>query len=215
MEASTLRPDGTYQGASALIDGTMRRTKEAIMRPLILCCVLLSVLCAGCGSTRAGRETAVAVTTRAYQASNATVVSSARQAQRKAFLDDLDRAEQKWQSLGIRNYRLGVYKGNPFDGPRDITIVVTDNRVVTTPALCQAVHAPNCLFGHESVDEFTIPALFAKVRRDLQEPSRAIDWLTFDETYGYPKEFGSNADPSLKVSESRYLLKVYEFTVLP
>lgn len=94
------------------------------MRPLLLCCLLLTIVGAGCGSTRSGRETAVAVTVRAYETNHDSIRASAN----TSFLSQLDVAEQKWQCLGIANYRITVSKGNLYGGPQRNTITVTNGK---------------------------------------------------------------------------------------
>src|SRR5689334_3421568 len=109
------------------------------MRRFVFGFVLLAMLCAGCGSTRSGRETAVAVTVAAYgtKAVTATAYVFAAQATaRPILLKQLDDEEQKWNSLGIMNYRITVSKGNPFGGLQKNTITVMHGRVMTVLPTC-------------------------------------------------------------------------------
>src|SRR5436305_1820526 len=86
---------------------------EAAMRRVLLGCTLLAIFCAGCGSTRSSRETAIAVTRDGYSQqayiTTATARVPAKQtaiAQRAPFIRDLNEAEQRWQAAGVMNYRI-------------------------------------------------------------------------------------------------------------
>ncbi len=181
------------------------------MRPLMLCCVLLAVLCAGCGSTRAGRETAVAVTVRAYSTTSAATATATHATVQPALLNQLNNMKRKWQSSGITSYRIRVRQGNPFGHVADVTITVRSGLVVTYLPHCQSMNQPNCVYGEGSEEAYTVSRLFDAVQEKISDSQRLVDHLTFDPAYGLPMSFGSHTDQH---TDSFFTLEVEEFVVL-
>jgi hypothetical protein len=128
------------------------------------------------------------------------------------LLDQLDKAEQKWQRANVTNYRITVTRGSYFGGPEYNTITVIGERVVTQLPECHALHTPGCISSSESPDDYSVPGLFVTIRKDLHNSNRMISKMEFDPMYGFPSRYSSDSDKS---SDSGFVQDVTEFVVLP
>lgn len=194
---------------------------EAAMRHVLLSCIFLTMLCSGCGSTRAGRENVVAVTLAAYsqQAYSATATAgvpaaTARAAakqtvvvQRAPFIRDLNEAEQTWQAAGIAKYRLRSHYDAEVS--LDAMIEIEFDHAQTTRVNCStrgtALSACSCL----RTEDYTVAGLFQQIRQAISDPEWSVT-AKYDPTYGLPR--------SIDIVSLRYTggksIRIEEFTVL-
>lgn len=185
------------------------------MRCVLLGCVLFTMLCAGCGSTRSGRETAVVVTLAAYnqQASIATasVVASAKQTAtvvRAPEIDQLNEAERKWQAAGVTRYRIRTHFEAEIYLDGTVEMQVENGQQTSVNCTSQPGYISGCSFL--LTENYSVAGLFQRVRQELADPSVHLT-VKYDAMYGFPRSIALESRTSTGWSDTT----VEDFVILP
>lgn len=98
--------------------------------------------------------------------------------------------EQRWLGQGIPSYRIEVLVVNSIWHAQTHQIVVRNNQVESARASCVPAPMENgeCKLQDFNADDYTIEGLFAKARKELQDPNSQWVKVTYDPTYGYPSQ---------------------------
>jgi hypothetical protein len=121
------------------------------------------------------------------------------------LVQQIDRAEQKWNSRGINNYSIQVQAGGWWH-LQNYTVVVRNGRVLTYFATCTPATAESepCEVHTFDPGDFTVPGLFATARA---QAAMSEEWttITFDPNYGFPLTIRSD-HPQLADAEQVWTL---------
>ena len=122
------------------------------------------------------------------------------------LVHQIDRAEQKWNRMGIDNYSIQVQAGGWWY-LHNYTVVVREGKVVSYFSTC--VEAPAqiepCKVSPFDPEDFTVPGLFAAARTGPEE----FTTVTFHPEYGFPLTIRYD-DPQL--ADEEQLWSVLEFS---
>jgi hypothetical protein len=201
------------------------------MRRVLLGCILLAVLCAGCDTSRSGKETIVAITVAptisptanapasapiatstiavvptmpALSATSAIATSSA------ASLDRLNNAERTWQASGVMRYRIRVRHGAEanVDGIWEVT--VENGRITSRDCSAPPPSGDTRACSILPAEDVTVAGLFQYTRQAINDPSLNVT-AKYDTTYGFPRSVVRELRNSTGWSETT----VVDFVVLP
>lgn len=159
------------------------------MRRMLLGGILLVVLCAGCDSSRSGKETVVAVTV-APTASQTTAATAFVPTTTSATmfptppLDRLNDAEQTWQASGVTNYQLRAHFVAEVYVDGVIDLKVENGQITSATCIPQPKSVDLC--SSLRSEDYTIPGLFQKARRAMNDPTTNVI-VQYDATYGFPR----------------------------
>jgi hypothetical protein len=123
-----------------------------------------------------------------------------------SLLHQIDRAERKWNSLGIKNYRIRVQAGGWWH-LQNYRVVVQDGKVLRYSATCTPAPAESgpCKVFPFDPEEYTVPGLFAASRGGPEE----FTTVTFHPDYGFPLTIRYD-DPQL--ADEEQIWKLLEFS---
>ena len=151
---------------------------------------VLSVLwLAGCGSKTSPPATRTAVPTRTL-APTSTPVPTRTPAPTPTFAEQIERAQQRWASLGITNYRIEFAFFENYTNMRESQREVTVKDGQVFDSSCPSDECPAFVLANV----FTVYDLFAVAQGsrgllrdfDLEERDECIQHLSFDPVYGFP-----------------------------
>ena len=118
------------------------------------------------------------------------------------LIQQIDRAEQKWNRSGIDSYSIRVQAGGWWY-IKNYSVVVKDGQVVRYFSTCIAAPAQiePCRMSPFDPTEFTVPGLFAAARNGPEE----FTTVTFHPDYGFPLTIRYD-DPRLADEEQIWTL---------
>lgn len=123
-------------------------------------------------------------------------------------LNELERAEAKWEREGIRGYSILVEVGGFWHMQR-YAVVVRDGEVVDSSTTCIVApgESPPCQAAPFDPEEFTVPGLFAIARAQL---ASSEEWTTveYDTKYGYPRSIRYD---NPQIADEEQIWNVLEF----
>jgi hypothetical protein len=139
------------------------------------------------------------------------VLSATRESQSQIALREVDVAEQKWQKSGATSYWIGFSLAQmALAGPRRVTVI---NGMAMSLPPCPSSNSDGCLYNYETIDTYTVPGLFGKVRHEASDICRDLS-VDYDPVSSYPAEI--RADTVLKnVTNLGYIWRVVALEVLP
>ncbi len=129
------------------------------------------------------------------------------------LLDQIGRAEQKWQARKVLNYRVSVLHVQSIWHAQTYNLTVKNGAVVDQSSTCITAPAESgqCKVNPFKADDYTVTGLFARARTMAQGENRQGLTVTFDETYGFPKTIGFDL-PNAVDEDNSWV--VQEFQVL-
>lgn len=140
--------------------------------------------------------------------------------------EQITNAEEQWKALGISHYRMKVTESSAWYQIIS-TMVVKDNTAISVELTCgQAVFDPdgshcNEILSNMDANGYTIDALFNSLNNSVSDFNNfgntgEVYWheclfVTFDETYHFPKQFSFDHP---QVADEQYSIVVSEFEVV-
>ena len=105
-----------------------------------------------------------------------------------------DDAEQRWNDQGLDSYQIVVRRVDATWQLQWNTIVVRDGQVVESSSRCERTPAGPQMCRVQPFDpgEYTVPGLFVTARDLFAKHPATTVGVTFDQTYGYPREMFSD-----------------------